>query len=293
MKLLTLKSLTIISLLSISSLHAQSQTNDKVVSFETAKISSIIKRNPNVTLHDMKLVLKKDLQQDGWFGYVFDLDLEAKGQRGNQKHYVFSNGEMIAPDLINMKTKRSFKDLLYPKLANNYFDKAHLIAGNPDAKHSVVLFSDPLCPICVDEVPFIIKQIMDNPQNVALYYYHMPLNMHPTAKTLCKASMIAHEMGIKDVEYKLYDLNTKYFYGEEKERAFDPYAEKDQQKALDYFNKHFKTNITMAQINEKKWEDKLQHDMKMSEDAFVNGTPTVFFDGEIDKRRSKFEDYLK
>lgn len=289
----TLPQLTIISLLSTNLLLADAKIDNKVISFETKKIKHLVSRNHKVKLHSMELVLKKDLQQDGWFGYVFDLDLEANGQRGNQKHYVFSNGSMSAPDLINMKTKRSFKDLMYPKLSKEYFSKEHLIAGNPDAKHTLVIFSDPLCPICVDEVPFAMKKIMENPDNVALYYYHMPLTMHPTAKTLCKASIIAKEMGVQNVDHKLYKLNAKYFYGEEKDRIYDPYTETNHQKALDYFNKHFKTNITMVQINDKKWENKLQYDMKMSDKAFVNGTPTMFFDGEIDKRRMKYEEYLK
>ena len=59
------------------------------------------------------------------------------------------------------------------------------------------------------------------------------------------------------------------------------------------FNKEFNTKITMDQINDKKLNDKLKHDLKMSEDAFVNGTPTLFLDGEIDKSRSKYEMFLK
>lgn len=293
MRSLMLRSLTMISLLSTSWAFADSSAKDPIVEFETKKIKSLINRNPNIKLHDMKLVLTKNLDEANWKGYVFDLELEANGQRANQKHYVFSNGSVSAPDLIDLKTKRSFKDVMYPTLSKEFFSKEHLIAGNPNAPHSLVIFSDPLCPICVDEVPFVMKKIMENPSNIALYYYHMPLSMHPTAAILCKASMIAKENGIKDIDYKLYTLNGKYFYGEEKDRVFDPYKEKDEQKALDFFNKHFNTNITLAQTKEQKWEDKLKHDLDMADKAFVNGTPTMFFDGEIDKKRTAFEQYLK
>ncbi|MEA3290373.1 MAG: thioredoxin domain-containing protein [Campylobacterota bacterium] len=289
---LMLKSLMTISLLS-TSIAANNNIDNKIISFENKRINSLIKRNPNVKLNDMKMVLKKDLNQDGWFGYAFDLKLEARGKNVSQKHYVFSNGKMLAPELINIDTKRSFKDQMYPSLSKKYFSKKHLIAGNPDAKHSLVIFSDPLCPICVDEVPMIMKNIIDNPKNIALYYYHMPLRMHPTASTLAKASMIASSMGIENVDYKLYDANAKYFYGEDKDVRYDPYKEKDHKKALDYFNWLFKTNITMKQINDKKWEDKLKYDMKMSDDAFVGGTPTLFFNGEVDKKRDKYEKFLK
>jgi protein-disulfide isomerase len=243
-----------------------------------------VKRNPAVELYSMDMVLKKEIKE-GWTGYAFNLDLEANGKRVNQKHYVFSNGDMMAPDLIDMETKRSYKDIMYPVLTKEFFTKEHLIAGNPDAKHTLVLFSDPLCPICLDEVPFVMKKIIDNPDNIALYYYHLPLDMHPTAKTLSKASMIAREQGIKNVDYKVYSKN----FG----NMIDAYRETDHQKVLDLFNKEFGTNITMAQINEKKYEEKLKYDMDMADKAFVNGTPTIFFDGEVDKRRDKYEKYLK
>ncbi len=278
-----LKSLTIISLLS-TSVFADSQSDQKVISFETKKIKSLVKRNPAVELYSMDMVLKKEIKE-GWTGYAFNLDLEANGKRVNQKHYVFSNGDMMAPDLIDMETKRSYKDIMYPVLTKEFFTKEHLIAGNPDAKHTLVLFSDPLCPICLDEVPFVMKKIIDNPDNIALYYYHLPLDMHPTAKTLSKASMIAREQGIKNVDYKVYSKN----FG----NMIDAYRETDHQKVLDLFNKEFGTNITMAQINEKKYEEKLKYDMDMADKAFVNGTPTIFFDGEVDKRRDKYEKYLK
>jgi thiol:disulfide interchange protein DsbC len=290
-RLLMLKSLMITSLLS-TSIYAANSLDEKVQDYETKRIGSILKRQ-GIDLKEAKLVLRKDMHQDGWVGYAFNLNFNVKGKEINQKDFLFSNGNLVAPELIDIRTKRSLKDKMYPTLNKKYFSKEHLIAGNPNAKHSLVVFSDPLCPICVDEVPFIMKKIIDNPQNIALYYYHMPLEMHPTAKTLSIASMIARDMGIKDVDYKLYDLNTKYFYGEDKNRLYDPYKERDHQKALNYFNKHFKTNITMKQINDPKWIKKLKKDETMAEDAFVQGTPTLFFDGEVDKQRDKFEKYLK
>ncbi|MEA3552808.1 MAG: thioredoxin domain-containing protein [Campylobacterota bacterium] len=282
MKSLTLKSLTILSLL--SSTLVANVTDDNVMKYEEQRIKSAIVRAKG-TINSIDVVLKKDLQNDGWYGYVFNLDINIQGKKIVQKDTLFAKGNLIAPDLINTKTKRSFKDVMYPKLTKKYFSKEHLIAGNPNAKHTLVIFSDPLCPICIDEVPFTMKNIMKHPSNIALYYYHMPLDMHPTARTLSKASMIAKEQGIKDIDYKVYSKDFSNFY--------DAYREKDNQKALNFFNKTFNTKITMAQINSKKYNDKIDYDLKMAEDAFVNGTPTVFFDGEIDRRRMKYEAFLK
>jgi len=283
MKSSMLKLLTILSLLNIS-LLANEKIDADILKYEKRKISSILKRQ-KIELNDVTVALKKDLKQDGWYGYVFNLTFTVKGKKLTQKDTLFTNGSLISPELINMKTKRPFKDMMYPTLSKKYFDKKHLIAGNPNAKHSLVLFSDPLCPICLDEVPTIIKNVLDNPKNIALYYYHLPLDMHPTARTLSKASIIATKMGIKNVDYKVYTTNFSNFY--------DGYKERDNQKALTHFNKVFKTNITMNQINDVKLNKQLEYDIEMSEKAFVNGTPTLFLDGEIDKTRMKYEQYLK
>jgi len=283
MKSLMLKLLTILSLLSIS-LLGNEKIDATILEYEKKKISSILKRQ-NIELNNVSIVLKKDLKQEGWFGYVFNLEFTVKGKKLSQNDTLFTNGKLITPELINSKTKRSFKDKMYPTLGKKYFEKSHLIAGDVNAKHSLVLFSDPLCPICLDEVPTIIKNVLENPKNIALYYYHLPLDMHPTARTLSKASMIATKMGIKNVDYKVYTTNFSNFY--------DGYDEQDNQKALNHFNKVFKTNITMTQINAKNLNEKLENDIKMSEEAFVAGTPTLFLDGEIDKTRMKYEKYLK
>lgn len=284
-RLLMLKSLMIATLLSTSAL-GNTKAEKLLIKFEKNRVVKSLKR-VNGKLNNLNIVLKKDLKQDNWYGYAINLEFTVKGKNLSQKDFLFSNGKLIAPDLIDIKTKRSFKDIMYPKLSKNYFSKEHLIAGNPNAKHSLVIFSDPLCPICVDEVPFIIKKVLDNPTSIALYYYHLPLDMHPTAKTLSKASMIARDMGIKNVDYTIYKANFSEKY------KFDAYSEKNDKKVLDMFNKEFNTKITLAQINNKKLNDKLKYDLKMSEDAFVSGTPTLFFDGEIDKSRSKYEMFLK
>lgn len=283
MRLLMLKLLTILSLLS-SSLYATKSLDEKILEYEEEKISTLLQRQ-NIELNDVSIVLKKDLKQNGWHGYVFNLSFTVKGQMLSQKDILFTNGNLITPDLINTKTKRSYKNELYPILSENYFDKSHLIAGNVDAEHTLVLFSDPLCPVCVDEVPKIIKNVMENPEKIALYSYHLPLEMHPTAKVLSKAAMIANEMNMKDVDYKLYATNFGQY--------FDAYNEKDDAVALMHFNRVFDTEITLEQINDPKLEERINYELEMSNKAFVSGTPTLFLDGQIDKTRIEYKKYLK
>jgi protein-disulfide isomerase len=174
---------------------------------------------------------------------------------------------------------------MYPTLSKKYYDKKYLIAGDKNAKHTIVIFSDPLCPNCIDTMPELIRNVKKNPLLVSLYYIHMPLDMHPTAKLIVKATMIAKRQDIKDIDYKVYTANF--------EDNFDPYKEKNKKKVLDIFNKKFNTKITMKQIDSEELNKEIKYDLKLADDALVQGTPTIFFDGMIDSMRNKYLKYLK
>lgn len=285
MKLSMLK-LLIITILVSTSAFSNNDLEKKLIKFEKQRVSKSLHRVGG-KLNNVNLVLKKDLNQNGWYGYTFKLNFEVQNKKLSQNDTIFTDGQNVTMDLISLQNKRSFRTVMYPKLEKKFFNKEHFIEGNINAKHSLVLFSDPLCPICLDEVPFVLKKIIDNPKNIAIYYYHLPLDMHPTAKLISKASILAKEQGIKNVEYKIYTTNFPEKY------KFDAYKEKDEKKVLGFFNKEFGTNITMKQINNPRLEKMIQDNIKMSEDAFVTGTPTLFFDGEYDYTRSAYEKYLK
>ena len=80
-----------------------------------------------------------------------------------------------------MKTGKSMKDSVNPNLNEKYYDKSKLIAGNPNAKDKIVLFSDPLCPFCIDFAPDVINYVNKNSNKIALYYYSFPLSSHPAS----------------------------------------------------------------------------------------------------------------
>ena len=285
MKLLMLK-LSIVTTLLSTSLFSNTNLEEQLIKFEKQRVSKSLQRVGG-ELKKIDLVFKKDLKQDGWIGYTFNLEFEVQKKPLSQKDTLFSDGKNVTMDLINLQTKRSFKTIMYPTLDKKFFSEKHFIEGNPTAKHTLVVFSDPLCPICIDEMPYVLKKIIDNPQNIAVYYYHLPLDMHPTAKVIAKAAILAKEKGIKNIEYKVYQTNFPEKY------KFDAYEEKDEQKVLGFFNKEFGTNITMKEINNPRLEQMIQDDIKMSDDAFVTGTPSLFFNGEYDVTRSEFEKYLK
>lgn len=276
--MISLKRLLIIFSIFAIALFANDFDKD-IIKFEKNRLSN----NARVEIQEIKINTKKRMQTpiSNWYGYIIDVKAKVKDKEINAKDIVFSNGVVVSADLMDLKTGKSLKDLLQPKLGAEYYNKTHLIAGNHNAKDKIVVFSDPLCPFCMDYLPDVISHVKKNSESIALYYYHFPLlRIHPASATLVKAMHIAKDKGIKDVEFKVYEID------------WDPYFKadsKDEDKILSAFNKEFKLEITKEELNNPTVMETVLLDVKMGEDMMVRGTPTVFVNGEKDNTKLKYE----
>jgi hypothetical protein len=280
-----------------TSLFAMSDIDQKVLDFQKDRLS----KHPAYILNSIKLSSSKKIDKDSnWKSYKFDLDLIQKSNNKNIKApmIVYSNGKYISDNMIDMTTgakvgekelqkeqakKRNEFEKTF-KLSDEFYKKDHLIAGNHNAKTKVVVFSDPLCVFCIKNAPSIIRSIKGR-DDVALYYYDFPLDMHPTARTVVKAMHKAKKDGIKDVELKVYEADYEKFY--------DVYRTKDDQKALDVFNKIMNTKYTMKDIDTKEAKEALESDIFMGMEANVQGTPSVLFNGSYYKSRENLKKFLR
>ncbi|XOB61780.1 DsbA family protein [Campylobacterota bacterium DY0563] len=274
MKLISLFTL---SILFIGNLLANDSIDSKVLDFEKNRFS----KNKRVEIKDISINLKKQMPQEGWFGYIIDLNVDFAGKAVKAKDVVFSNGELIAPELFDIKTGLALKDLMTPKLTKEYYKDKNLIAGNTNAKDKIVVFSDPLCPFCMDYVPDVINYVKKHDKSIALYYYHFPLlRIHPASNDLTKLMALAKTKNIKDIELKVYNIDwDKYFNS----------RETDSQKILKAFNSEFKTNFSLEDLNKKEITNEVAEDIRMGEEVLVQGTPTIFINGEQDKSKLKYE----
>jgi len=280
--MLSMLKLSLTTLLLSSTLFASSQDAD-LKEFLTNKF----KNNPRILDLKVDIVdknLVKDLKakdtKNDWYAYVVNIKATVKNkdkkQELTQKMIWFSNGTIIAPDFIDMDTGDSLKDN-YPSFDSLYYKKENLIYGNADAKHKVVIFSDPLCPFCKMFVPKAIKEMRKQPEKFAVYYYHFPLaRLHPAAPTLTKAAIVAEMQGVKDVVLKLYTVKVDY-------------KETDVKKILKAFNKTMGTIITPKDLESSEVKKQSEFDKKVADESMVAGTPTVFFDGKLDKSKKKYK----
>jgi protein-disulfide isomerase len=279
MKILSMLKVSTIMILLSTSLYGFN-VEKKIISYEKFRVS----QNPAVEIKKVDLAFKKDLG-DGWIGYLFKIDLVHNGQDVSTQDILYSNGKVVTTSLQTL-TGGDYRRMMHPTLDARYTDKKNLIAGNHNAKNKIVIFSDPLCPNCTMVMPGLIKDVQANPDKLGLYYINMPLDrLHPTARTLIKATKIAVAQGIKDVHLKVY---TAQF-----EKLYKIYEEKDSKVALNAFNKVLGTKITMKQLENKQINDDLAYHIQLSEEAMIAGTPTIFFNNEVDITRDKYKEVIK
>ncbi|PPK61674.1 thioredoxin-like protein [Malaciobacter marinus] len=265
-----------ISLFLTTTISANS-IDDKILEFEKNRFSN----NKRVEIKNLSINFKKSLPVKNWYGYIIDIDAKIADKNVKAKDIVFSNGTVVSPDLFDIKTGNSLKEMMTLPLTSKYYDKKRLIAGNHDAKDKIVIFSDPLCPFCLDYVPDIIKFVNKNSQNIALYYYHFPLlQIHKAANALSKAMLVASNKGVKDVTLKVYEADFDSYFNAD---------EADEKKILNAFNKVLKTNIKLDEIQNKEIQKEIQKDLLMGENVMVEGTPTIFVNGEQDKTKNKYK----
>ncbi|WP_324172779.1 DsbA family protein [Sulfurimonas sp.] len=241
------------------------------------------KGNPNIVALKVKVEHRVPVEKlKGWEAFVVSVDatLKAKPKNRNvkQKMIWFSNGEIMTQDFVDMKSGISLKELVSPSFKPEYYKKANLIYGNENAKHKVAIFSDPLCPFCRNYVPEAINYMKKQPNKFAIYYYHFPLpSLHPAAVELVKAAVVAELQGKKDVVLKLYKVNVDA-------------KERDVKKILAAFNSVMKTNIKPSDLNSDAVKKHIVHDLFVADSVMVSGTPTIFFDGKLDKTKRKFRE---
>jgi thiol-disulfide isomerase/thioredoxin len=266
-----------ITLLIGSTLYAG--TNEKVVDFLEESFSA----NPNVSHLKVKVEESIKLKElDGWNGLIVNVDAtvktKTKDRKINQKMVWFTNGSVITKELIDLDTGLSIRDSVVPKFKETFYKKENLIYGNINAKHKVAIFSDPLCPFCRKFVPRAIRYMKKYPNKFAIYYYHFPLDaIHPASVELTQAAIVAESLGKKDVVLKLYDVEVNA-------------RERDVKKILKAFNNVFLTDIKPSDLKSSFVKRHLKSDTDIASNVMVQGTPTMFFDGTIDKTKKKYKE---
>lgn len=150
------------------------------------------------------------------------------------------------------------------------------ILGDPGAKVTMVEYSDFQCPFCRSFWQDTLGQIKKNyidAGKVKFVYRHFPLGFHPAAIPSAKAVECAGEQG------KFWGLHDKLFEEQAKQgNGTIQYTEAD--------IKNWAGQIDLAGdsfnqcSNSDKYDFKIQGDLKTGSEFGVDGTPTIFVNGQ-------------
>jgi len=239
--------------------------------------------NPQIEVTSVDVIGKKELEEPkGWTAFFVNIHANIKRSKTEKDRVtvpetIFAKDGFAAPTLIDMKTGEDLKSKLKPDLDPSIYDEKHLIAGNKDAKHKIVVFSDPQCPYCREVVPKMYKTVKEHPETFALYYYHMPLlRLHPVSDIITRAMLVEQNKKNFDKAMDMYSLK------------INP-TEVNATKVLAKINKEYDLNITEEDINREEISKELIFDRKMATKAMVSGTPTVFIDGKWDRSKQEYK----
>jgi len=240
-------------------------------------------KNPQIKVKGVELLEKKDLKDaKGWQAYMFLMNLSIKNKTDNYPETVYVNEKsgLVTTSLFNYKTHKQVAKNLRPNVDISYYNDAHLIAGKKDAKHKLVIFSDPMCPFCKKYVPNIYKDVKEHPDEFALYYYHMPLTrIHPVSGVLTRVMEVLQHQGRIDDAMKIYSLNI-------------PLRETNEDKVLKAIKKQFNIDISKSDIDKQEVKDAVKSDKDKATRVMLRGTPTIYLDGKFDPETVSYKKFI-
>ena len=239
-------------------------------------------KNPQVKLNGVT-VLETKTHKDlpGWTIILATMDLSYQKKDIHAPEMMFAKDGLITSHLVNQKTGNDYRNEIKPTVPKSMYNKDHLLFGNANAEHKVLIFSDPQCPFCQEVVPEIFKAARENPTKLAVYYYHLPLmRIHPVSGVLTRVMHIAQLEGKMDKIEKMYSLK------------ISP-REKNVKKILAAVKKHANYSVTEKQINAKSVKEAIKADADAAAKMMVSGTPTIYIDGEWDKMRNGYKKFIK
>ena len=273
-----LLSLAVVTTLTIS---AGTDTDDVKSYVENHMI-----KNTQVKVTDVDIISSKVLDEPkDWEVYFLNIHANVKKSptvfdKVTVPETLFVKDGFVVPTLINLETGEDLKTILKPELTKEAYNEKHLLVGNKDAKHKLVIFSDPMCPFCRTKIPEIYKAVKENPDTFALYYYHFPLlRIHPVSDILTRAMVVEQNRGHKSRIMDFYTLKVDT-------------REVNATKVLGELKKEFNIDISEKEINEEKVSKELIYDKEMATQSMVSGTPTLYLDGKWDPSRNKYKKLL-
>lgn len=151
--------------------------------------------------------------------------------------------------------------------------------GAPDAKVTIVEFSDFQCPFCSKAEPAVDEVMQKYPGKVRVVFRHFPLSFHEKAGKAAEAAACAEEQG------KFWEFHKVLFTNQGKLDVGDL---KEHAKSLALDSTKFD-----ACLDGSKMKAKVDSDTEAGKKVGVNGTPAFFINGVMLSGAQPFAEFEK
>lgn len=180
------------------------------------------------------------------------------------------------PDIIaGLKKREQANQPLSPQVAAAMAQGKSPSFGPPDAKVTVVEFSDFQCPYC-GRAATVVDQVKEKySDRVHFVFRQFPLPMHENARGAAEAALAANAQG------KFWEFHDKLFKNQTQ-------LTRD---GLEGFAKDAGLNVTEFKkaLDAKTYAADVDADVKLGESVAVEGTPTMFINGARVANPTSFE----
>jgi protein-disulfide isomerase len=140
------------------------------------------------------------------------------------------------------------------------------VRGQPNAKVTIVEFSDFQCPYCSIAAPKVLSLIDRFPNDVKVVFKQFPLDMHRSARLAAEASLAANAQG------KFWEMHDKLFAN---------YRQLSRENILKWASE---TGVDVARFTQEldshKYAATVEKDLNEGTSAGVMGTPSFFIGGK-------------
>lgn len=136
---------------------------------------------------------------------VFVVELEGQGQR--QPVYVdFSKKYVVSGNIYRLADGKNISEARTSQVENK-IDPAKIpvddavLVGRPEAKHQIIVFTDPDCPWC-KKLHVEMKQVVKKDPEIAFWVKLFPLPMHKNAYAKSKSIVCLKSLDLLDAAFE-------------------------------------------------------------------------------------------
>jgi protein-disulfide isomerase len=212
---------------------------------------------PNIMVNGVRLGAPKTYER------LKPIIEEQLKKSAEQAKTMGKTGNALYAEIV--KSGKQFEQMLGPK--QNFDIAGSPILGKPTAKIQVVTFEDFQCPFCSKVGPNLKEFQKRYPNDVAIIYKHMPLDIHDKAQAAAEASMAALQQG-QDKFWAYHDV----LFNNQSALDQDSLVKYAEQAGLDMAK--FK-----ADLEKGAGKNIIARDTQEGGKAGVGGTPSVYVNG--------------